>query len=113
MDSVEDTAAKAAQAIEFHGHTKGETINRAGQLCLLGAIAHASIVEDIYETPSQLTVTITSRYAGERFNALAKRIKQILDVNSMYEVTVWNDKRHRTVDEVVHLLKRIANGEGE
>lgn len=104
MEKYQEIAAKAAAAIEFHGHTKGTLFKYNGSMCFIGGIIHAVNTKDVSEV-------IKSSYE------LAYPPEVQIVANCAYRllgchVTTWNDKNERTADEVIHLLKRIANGEG-
>jgi hypothetical protein len=110
MDDVQRLAAKAAQVIEFHGHTKNRHVDDAtGHVCLAGAIHHARFFS-VHTKPQYDILARHSQNDSKVVKALMMRIRRIIP--STVTITGWNDEKERTADEVIHVLKRIANGEG-
>jgi hypothetical protein len=122
MNSVEELAARAAQTIEFHGHTKGQRVDTHGRVCLRGALYHAQTTPDVHTRPT-VRSTAADYLLRRQYQEIAQvemRILQILEGQLTHverrfksdEILPWNDADVRTADEVIHVLKRVANGEG-
>jgi hypothetical protein len=110
---MREIAARAAQAIEFHGHTKGDLVDAEGRLCLRGALQHAQLTKNPQDSSRMCWAVGNIDYPIISFNAheIERKIEEV--VGLIFTTAVeWNDNAYTTADDVIHALKRVANGEG-
>lgn len=81
----------AANKIEKYGWCQGSFMNDKGAYCMLGAM--------------QFTFPNTDS-GNDAFQKARQRLALRIGHNSL---TVWNDKKDRTKEEVISLLKETAN----
>jgi hypothetical protein len=88
--------ARAADLIESEGWTQGESVDRMGRMCALGAIGASRNTLD-FNSPVDL------------FWA-TRRAKQMLRRALTVSIAEWNDTLGRTKEEVVAKLREVAQG---
>lgn len=91
--TAKDTLLRAAELLERDGWCRGNSIDRQGRRCAMGAINSAS------HEPGSGT-------AWDRFDQAADRLQTYL---GRTHVPDWNDHPERTAEQVIAALREAAN----
>jgi hypothetical protein len=101
------TLLKAARHIEEHGHCKHALSDSEGRVCLIGAVNMAVLEVDSLSDYTKIhgnndKTDIVSKCLG----ILSDKLR--VDHNAGGTISGWNNKRERTAEEVIDLLKDCA-----
>lgn len=94
VDEVSFRLLRAADLLRHCGHAKGVIEDRAGRMCVVGAILSAA----------------NNKYDGVTYSMCVHRLERNLGLNTRgVSIVDWNNARERTADEVIAALEGAAN----
>lgn len=97
---VADFLEKTADTIFTRGHCKGQSVNEAGNVCVIGAM---------YEV--YIGAVVTTNYKFSQSKVYSDSIRHLsikLYSSHISDIGTWNDLPETTAENVIDTLKEVA-----